>query len=125
MCAHGTEVTLRVPIDPKLAHDGKLRWDRKAIDACIAPIVYGLNRSGVYTSNCCCGHGKGAGSIELHDGRSLTVIGSRVDVPPICHVCGNEAVCFGESEGIPGFACSECCGHGDGDGWCVMIERAA
>lgn len=126
MCAHGTEVILRVPIDPKLAHDGKARWDHKAIDACIAPLVYGLNRSGTFTSNCCCGHGKGAGSITLHDGRELVVIGA-TSSDPVCHMCGgNAAACFGEYEtdtGAPRFACGTCCAHGNEDGWCVMIER--
>jgi hypothetical protein len=32
---------------------------RLTVDACIADAVVTLNRFGVYTTGCCCGHGKG------------------------------------------------------------------
>lgn len=74
MCRHGDTVLLLVPIPAHLSHTGEFRWDYKAIDACIAPIVEALNNAGIYTANCCCGHGEYVGSILLHDGRELVVI---------------------------------------------------
>jgi hypothetical protein len=73
MCKHGNEVILNVPIPANLSHTGRFRWDDKAVDSCIAPIVDALNKAGIYTSNCCCGHGQEDGSIFLHDGRVLIV----------------------------------------------------
>jgi len=73
MCKWGTNIELRVPISEELSHTGKARWATKEIDACIAPIVYALNKGGVLTKGCCCGHGKEDGSIQLQDGRVLTI----------------------------------------------------
>lgn len=73
MCDHGDDVMLVVPIDPKLAHDGKFRWVTRPVDRCLVPLLRALNDAGIYTSNCCCGHGKSPGSIILHDGRELTI----------------------------------------------------
>jgi hypothetical protein len=57
----------------ELSYTGKFRWAIKGIDSCIADIVNALNASGVYTANCCCGHGERPGEIILHDGRTLTI----------------------------------------------------
>lgn len=73
MCEWGTNVTLRVPVHPDDSHTGEFRWDDRAIDLCIAPIVQALNDAGILTRGCCCGHGKRAGNIWLHDGRSLII----------------------------------------------------
>lgn len=73
MCQNGDEVLLIVPIPAHLSHTGKARWDIKAIDRCIAPIVQALNDAGIHTASCCCGHGKQDGEILLHDGRVLTI----------------------------------------------------
>lgn len=73
MCKRGDEVVLMVPIPAELSSTGKFRWDKKAIDRCIAPIVQALNDAEIYTAGCCCGHGKSDGSIILHDGRELIV----------------------------------------------------
>lgn len=73
MCAHGDTVILRVLMPAHLSYTGALRWDEKAIDRCIAPIVQALNDAGIYTANCCCGHGECDGEIILHDGRVLTI----------------------------------------------------
>ena len=36
-----------------------------------------------------------------------------------CLHCGKPAVCHGSYEGQPvSYACDECCGHGNEDGWC-------
>ncbi len=32
---------------------------RVSVDSCIANAIVELNRQGVYTTGCCCGHGKG------------------------------------------------------------------
>ena len=73
MCQYGSDVILRVPIPASLAHDGRFRWDMKAVDSCLAPIVKALNDAGIYTSQSCCGHGKENGTIFLHDGRVITI----------------------------------------------------
>ena len=73
MCKWGNEVILRVPIPANLSHTGEFRWENKGVDACIADIVDALNTAGIYTANCCCGHGKHDGEIILHDGRVLVI----------------------------------------------------
>ena len=73
MCQWGTDTELCVPIPAGLAWNGQFHWDVKGIDSCIAPIVQALNAAGIYTANCCCGHGKGDGAIILHDGRVLII----------------------------------------------------
>jgi hypothetical protein len=67
---------LRVPVPAELSHTGEFHWAEKGIDACIAPLVQALNDAGLYTANCCCGHGKGPGIIALHDGRALIICAS-------------------------------------------------
>ncbi len=44
-----------------------------------------------------------------------------------CDMCGRTATCLGayESEENLGFACDECCGHGNEDGWCVRLKLKA
>ena len=73
MCKFGDDVLLRVPIPADLSYTGEFRWAEKGIDRCIAPIVKALNDAGIYTANCCCGHGKEDGIILLHDGRILVI----------------------------------------------------
>jgi hypothetical protein len=75
VCKYGSEVFLYVPIPAHLSHTGKFRWDWKAVDYCIAPLVQALNDAGIYTAGCCCGHGREDGNIILHDGRTLTISG--------------------------------------------------
>lgn len=40
---------------------------------------------------------------------------------PLCRFCEKPATCFGtyESSANHGFACDDCCGHGNEDGWCT------
>lgn len=73
MCNWGDTVDLIVPIPAELSHTGQFRWAIKPIDRCIANLVKALNGAGIYTAGCCCGHGKGDGSIILHDGRELII----------------------------------------------------
>lgn len=75
MCAPGDDVILRVNIPAHLSHTGRARWDDKAVDRCIAPIVEALNAHSILTEASCCGHGKAPGSIVLQDGRELRVLG--------------------------------------------------
>ena len=79
MCQWGTDVILRVLMPAELSYTGAERWDDKAIDACIAPIVKALNDAGIHTSQSCCGHGKGDGFIDLHDGRRLVIKATQDD----------------------------------------------
>lgn len=74
MCAPGTDTILRVPMPAHLSHTGAFRWDDKAVDSCIAPLVQALNDAGIYTANSCCGHGDDEGEIILHDGRVLRIV---------------------------------------------------
>lgn len=42
-----------------------------------------------------------------------------------CGMCGKPATCFGGYAGCHDtlrFACDECCGHWQEDGWCVTVE---
>jgi hypothetical protein len=42
---------------------------------------------------------------------------------PMCQFCGLPAACHGSYEGsVPDYSCSECCGHGQEDGWCELLE---
>lgn len=75
MCSWGESVNVRVRIDADLSHTGEARWDVKAIDSCIAPIVKALDDAGVYMRGSCCGHGVTEGSILLSDGRVLRIGG--------------------------------------------------
>ncbi len=73
MCKHGEEVVLSVLVPAWLSYTGEPRWDDKAVDSCIAPIVKALNDAGIYTASCCCGHGVADGNIILQDGRVLII----------------------------------------------------
>ena len=73
MCEWGTEIELRVPISARKSYTGKFRWDTKKIDSCLADIVQVLNDAGIYTAECCCGHGNCDGYLALHDGRVFLI----------------------------------------------------
>lgn len=80
MCKWGTDELCLVPMPAELSHTGEFRWAIKGVDACIAPIINALNAAGIYTANCCCGHGKAPGWIALHDGRELWIINTPISV---------------------------------------------
>jgi hypothetical protein len=44
---------------------------------------------------------------------------------PKCRNCGKVATCFGSYESINdwGFACDDCCGHGNEDGTCWQLSE--
>lgn len=50
-----------------------LNGSMQSIDQCIVRIVAALNIGGVTTTASCCGHGEGAGKIDLEDGRVLGI----------------------------------------------------
>ncbi len=77
MCEWGRTVMTNVKVPAGLSHTGEERWVNKPVDSCIAPLVQALNEAGIHTSGSCCGHGRGPGSILLHDGRELTVTQDR------------------------------------------------
>ena len=41
---------------------------------------------------------------------------------PMCSTCGKPATCHGTYEGITGYGCDDCCGHGCEDGRCVQLK---
>lgn len=41
----------------------------------------------------------------------------------VCHFCGKAAACYGTYEGMTGYSCDECCGHGNEDGYCEPIAE--
>lgn len=46
--------------------DQEITIERRVfVDACIADLIVELNRQGVYTTGCCCGHGKGPGTATI------------------------------------------------------------
>jgi len=45
----------------------------RGIDECIFDLIEVLNKNGIETVACCCGHGKRPGIISLKDGRELII----------------------------------------------------
>lgn len=47
-----------IPVWVPIEFDGSTPrlWGKCALDACIAEVVRNLNRAGIYTAGCCCGH---------------------------------------------------------------------
>ena len=74
MCKHGDTVPVKVRIAGTLSSTGRLRWRRKPIDRCIAPIVSALQKAGIDMYASCCGHDRAPGRIDLVDGRTLAII---------------------------------------------------
>lgn len=73
MCKHGDTIPILVLIPARLSHTGKRGWRIKPIDRCIAPLITRLNRIGLFTAGCCCGHGNEPGSVIFHDGTMLLI----------------------------------------------------
>ena len=73
MCACGQTQLCRVWVCAEDSHTGAGHWAEKAVDACLAERVNALNADGRLTRTCCCGHGKGGGSIILHDGTVIPI----------------------------------------------------
>ena len=61
-----SKVVVELPDD-----DGNLKPTE--IDRCLVPLIMALNRGGVRTRGCCCGHGEQRGYIVLADGRELVI----------------------------------------------------
>lgn len=83
MCEWGQEVLCLVPLMAEDAAEGVAIWKLKGIDRCLAPMVNELNRAGILTRTCCCGHGKRPGEIRLQNGM---VVGIRCS--DVCHESG-------------------------------------
>jgi hypothetical protein len=73
MCEYGNTKVLDVVIPAHRSSTGEDKPKRVDIDSCIFDIVAALNRGGVDTMACCCGHGHLPGDIALADGRRLLV----------------------------------------------------
>ena len=80
MCKWGTDTLCLVPMPAEISHTGDFRWAIRGVDSCIADLVNALNEAGIYTSQSCCGHGKGDGRIDLHDGRVLFITREASDI---------------------------------------------
>lgn len=50
--------------------------------------------------------------------------GEKAEAParkPKCMTCGKPATCYGKYEGVEGYSCDNCCGHGNEDGFCERL----
>ena len=74
MCKWGTTTPVQVVIPADLSHTGRQRVAIKNIDACLALIIQALQRQGIHTRACCCGHGQRPAQITLANGKTLTLI---------------------------------------------------
>jgi hypothetical protein len=74
MCKWGDTTRMCVRVPRRLSATGRARMRTKEIDRCIAPLVKALNRAGIATVACCCGHGHRQGRIDLDDGRTLKIV---------------------------------------------------
>lgn len=66
MCEWGNTTPVLVPIPSDLSFNGRFRWAIKLVDSCLAEIISDFNVMGIYTSGCCCGHGRGPMEIMFH-----------------------------------------------------------
>ena len=62
MCRWGTYEEVPVYYQSQIFEPSELKLHSEPIDACIAAYVAQMNRRGIITVDCCCGHGK------YHDG---------------------------------------------------------
>jgi hypothetical protein len=122
MCAHGTDVLVRVRVPADLSSTGEAKWRDIGVDACIAPLVRALQEGGIDMRASCCGHGAGLGRIDLADGRTLLIEASRaadavdpanavsgVSVhPAMCNVCGASSDQDDRLDRCLGRACPYC-----------------
>ena len=60
MCAWG--INRPVTLAYQMLVSGRTEVD---VDACLAPLIQALNDAGVQTVGCCCGHGRGQGSVLI------------------------------------------------------------
>lgn len=74
MCEWGNDIYCLVLVPADLSHSERPYWKLIGIDSCLAPMVNALNRAGIYTASCCCGHGKQLGHLWLQDGRKFIIM---------------------------------------------------
>ena len=72
MCKHGTDRFVDQALLPGVDYIDKTKMVH--IDECIADLVLALNKGGVHTVACCCGHEHPPGEIILADGRCLLIV---------------------------------------------------
>ena len=129
MCNNHSGVLIEVPTASSTYSDGSPRPDgnKRAIDACIAPLVKALNDAGFATIASCCGHGDAWGKIALTDGREL-LIAPNYEAARLAETqqmplgLGREVrlVRWVDSSGMPGWNDdAEVAGHGVADCWSV------
>lgn len=66
MCKHGDFV--KVPKALLLRDDYYSERDYVLIDRCMVDQIIELNRAGIKTTGCCCGHGKTEPTIVMYSG---------------------------------------------------------
>jgi len=71
MCKEGNFTLVSVPSINMQDPDRLTTWSEQPIDDCLVPFVEALNAKGIYTQQCCCGHGRHKGTIQLYDGRLM------------------------------------------------------
>ena len=66
MCKWGTRSKVSVirRANPSIK-DG---WHEIYVDSCLKSLIQEMNNHGIVTTNCCCGHGKGKGSVLIERG---------------------------------------------------------
>lgn len=69
MCNDHSGVLVSIPTASQRGPDG----NKRAIDACLVPLVKALNDAGFATLASCCGHGYRPGIIALADGREVII----------------------------------------------------
>ena len=74
MCKPGETSYVLVKVPEDHSADGASKVKYVEIDRCIAPLVEALQHGGINMRASCCGHGKGAGTIYLQDGRILVIM---------------------------------------------------
>ena len=73
MCKWGNTKVLKLEIPKENSSTRKKKFKNCAIDSCIYDLVKQLNKGGLKTIACCCGHGKQPPRISLRDGRELLI----------------------------------------------------
>lgn len=78
MCKYGITEKVLVPVALKPGQDLNLKesyvWEERLVDQCLANLISNLNSSGIWTQDCCCGHGKFVSDILLHNGKLLLFV---------------------------------------------------
>ena len=73
MCQSGDYELVEVTIPADLSCTGESYRKKMQIDKCLAPLIRAMDRRGIATRGCCCGHGERPGSIMMGDGTEIAL----------------------------------------------------